>query len=324
MPKPYTHLTTHDRDLIAVLHTQGHTLRAIARLIDRDHTTIIRELARNAAPIYQNAYLPHRASARAKTRWKNAHQRPRLPHPRLQAYLRSRLSARWSPELIAGRWSLQHPEMPVSHEAIYQWVYTDARDLIPYLVRAHRKRFPRGHSRTHKTSHIPNRMSITERPKTVERRQTLGHWESDTAVSRQSLAALLAVVERTSRYTRLARLPRKEAHAVSVALNRRLAYYPSRVRQTLTYDNGSENVEHERTNAVLGTQSYFCTPYHSWEKGTVENTIGLVRRFLPKKTDFARVSHSDVRTLERWLNGRPRKCLNFHTPAEVFRTKRCT
>lgn len=109
-----------------------------------------------------------------------------------------------------------------------------------------------------------------------------------------------------------------------VALNRRLARLPDRLRQSITYDNGSENVEHLRVNTVPGTRSYFCEPYHSWEKGTVENTVGLVRRFLPKKTDFAKVRVGDIKKIEYWLNHRPRKCLNFQTPAEAFKAECCT
>jgi IS30 family transposase len=104
-----------------------------------------------------------------------------------------------------------------------------------------------------------------------------------------------------------------------IGLNRALARYPAALRRTITYDNGTENTDHLQVNAVLGTKSYFCAPYHSWEKGTVENTIGLMRRWLPKKTDFATVSPRQVKTIERWINHRPRKCLNYKTPAETFR-----
>ena len=107
---------------------------------------------------------------------------------------------------------------------------------------------------------------------------------------------------------------------MSVALTRRLSRYPKALRLSITYDNGSENTEHVRTNRILGTRSYFCEPFHSWERGTVENTIGLVRRFFPKKTDFAKISKNKIKSVERWLNHRPRKCLGFKTPAEVFRS----
>lgn len=138
-------------------------------------------------------------------------------------------------------------------------------------------------------------------------------------ISRASAPALQVAVERKTRLAKVTKLPRKESHAMSVALNRRLARYSKAVRRTITYDNGSENHEHMRTNRVLGTRSYFCEPYHSWERGTVENTIGLVRRFFPKKTNFARISKNKVHSVEHWLNNRPRKCLGFKTPAETFK-----
>jgi IS30 family transposase len=155
----------------------------------------------------------------------------------------------------------------------------------------------------------------------VQKRLEVGHWETDTAVSRKSAVVLQITVERKARYTRLAKLKRRGSHEMSVALTRRLSRYAKAMRLSITYDNGTENTKHLRTNRILGTRSYFCEPYHSWERGTVENTIGLVRRFFPKKTDFATISKSRIQSVERWLNNRPRKCLGFKTPAEVFKAE---
>lgn len=319
MRKTYTHLTAEDRDVIAVLRSEGRSLRKVAEAIGRDPGTLSRELRRNAPPVHVGYYLPHKAQERAERRNCESHRRPRLKEERVRRFVERKLRSGWSPELIAGRLPTWFPSLSVSHEAIYQWVYAEARHLISFLVRHHRRRFPRGHSRKHRKPHIPNRVSISERPAGARHRSETGHWETDTAGSRKSRAALQVSVERRARYAKLAGLPSREAREMRVALNRRLSRYPRRVRKSITYDNGSENVEHERVNAVLGTRSYFCEPYHSWEKGTVENTIGLVRRFLPKTTDFATISGKDLRKIERWLNNRPRKCLNFKTPAEVFR-----
>jgi IS30 family transposase len=128
-----------------------------------------------------------------------------------------------------------------------------------------------------------------------------------------------ALVERKSRFSKLGKLDRKTAHQMSRSLNRTLCRFPKNCRLSLTYDNGTENTNHLETNHALGTKSFFCAPFHSWEKGTVENTIGLVRRHLLKKTDLAKVSIKELKAIERWLNNRPRKCLGFKTPAEVFR-----
>ena len=320
MPTTYQHLSSHERDLLAVLRSRGHSLRQIARRLGRDPGTISRELHRNAPPIYTGYYLAHKAHQRSEERNCRSRTRQRLKTARLRRYVANRLRHGWSPELIAGRLRLRGTGPAISHEAIYQWLYADARHLIPCLVRAHRRRKPRGYSRRHTRSHIPARVSIRQRPARVGARRERGHWETDTMISRCSAAALQVTVERTARYARLAKLPAKEARAMSVALTRRLSRYPTGWRRSLTYDNGSENTEHERTNRVLGTRSYFCEPYHSWERGTVENTIGLVRRFFPKRTDLAQVSKSRVQSVERWLNHRPRKCLGFKTPAEVFKS----
>ena len=319
MPTTYNHLSSHERDLLAVLRSQGHTLRQIARTLGRDPGTISRELRRNAPPIYTGYYLAHKAHTRATERARRTRTHRRLHTARLRCYVGDRLRHGWSPELIAGRWRRRHPDRPISHEAIYQWVYAEACQLLPCLVRAHRTRKRRGYSRRHQTSHIPGRVSIRQRPASVLARRRIGHWETDTAISRQSLHALQVTVERKTRYTRLAQLPKKGAREMSVALTRRLSRYPHGLRRSLTYDNGSEHTEHRRTNQVLGTRSYFCEPFHSWERGTVENTIGLVRRFFPKRTDFATISKSRIQSVERWLNHRPRKCLGFQTPAEVFK-----
>jgi IS30 family transposase len=138
-------------------------------------------------------------------------------------------------------------------------------------------------------------------------------------MARVSKAAVNVLVERTTRLTKLSRLPRRTAHETSVAIVRSLSHLPSRLRRTITYDNGAENVEHHRTNRKLNTLSFFCEPFHSWEKGTVENTIGLVRRFYPKKTNFDRVSVKELKRVERWLNNRPRKVLHYDTPRERYR-----
>lgn len=324
MPKSYQHLSQRERDMIAVLRSRGESLRAIARRLQRDPATISRELKRNSPPVHRGYYLPHKAGARATARWQTTHRRPRLKSARLLAYVRQRLLAGWSPELISGRLKRLDLGGRVSHETIYRWIYAEARDLIRCLARSHRRRLPRGHSRKHRRCHIPGRIPITRRPRRVNARRQAGHWEVDTAVSRRGPAVLAVAAERKTRYTRICRLKRKTARALAVALNRTLAQYPARLRLSLTYDNGSENTEHRHVNAVLGTRSFFCAPFHSWEKGTVENTIGLVRRFFPKGTDFTRLPVRAIKRVERWLNHRPRKCLDYQTPAEALRRECCT
>lgn len=310
-----------ERDVIAVLYERGESISAIARVLKRDKGTVSREVRRNRSAVY-NVYLPHKAQQRAETRNIESHRRQRLKNGIIRKYVVAKLKIGWSPEQIAGRIPNRYHDYGISHEAIYQFVYDKherkENDLVPYLAWSHRKRWKRGHSHKHRKTHIPDRISINSRPDYINKRKQLGHWEADTVVSRQSSAALCVLTERMTRLTKISLLTRKGAHELRVAINRRLCHYPKHVKRTLTYDNGSENVEHSFINHVLGTKSYFCNPYHSWEKGTVENTIGIIRRYLPKKTDFATISPLHVRTIERRMNNRPRKCLNFKTPIENF------
>jgi IS30 family transposase len=324
MPKTYKQLNPNERDILAVLKSKGKSLREIASILKRSPSTLSRELKRNAPPIYTGYYLSHKAQGRADRRKRESHQRQRLKNDFIRQYVEKRLSLGWSPELIAGRLAIDHPGLSISHEAIYQWVYQDATHLILSLVRAHRKRKHRGYSRKHKKSHIPERISIKKRPKAVLKRLHIGHWETDTIICRKSYQAVQVTVERKARYTKMAKLKTKTARAMSIALTRRLSRYPRKLRLSITYDNGPENAEHLRTNKILGTSSYFCEPFHSYERGTVENTIGLVRRFLPKKTNLANISQDHLTKIEYWLNKRPRKCLAFKNPAEVFKAECCT
>lgn len=247
-----------------------------------------------------------------------------MKNPRVRGYVRTRLRAGWSPELTAGRWSKLHPESSISHEAIYQWVYSEAHELIQCLARGHKRRLRRGYSRRHKKAHIPNKIPLSKRPAIINRRREVGHWETDTVVSRQSLTSLQVTTERKTRYTKITKLTRKTASEMKRAHLLRFARMDAALVKSFTYDNGSENTDHKLVNKTLNTTSYFCEPYHSWEKGTVENTIGLIRRFLPKKTDFATIGSKELKRIEYWLNNRPRKCLKFNTPAEALQRERCT
>ena len=315
MYRKYKHLTEEERDMIAVLKAKGIPLSGIGQKIGRHKSTIFRELYRNAPPIPKGYYLSHKAQERAKNRWADTHKRERLKNQEVRKYVEIGLRKGWSPEIIAGRLSIDRSGNSISHEAIYQYIYEERKELIGYLVRRHKKRMKRGHSRKHQKSHIPNRVSISERPDVVDKRERIGDWESDSMVSGQSKVAVNVLADRKSRVTLINLLSQKTASETKWAIIQSLIKYPA---YTITYDNGSENTEHEGINKVLDITSYFCRPYHSWEKGTVENTIGLIRRWLPKKTDLAQVSKVKIMEIESWLNNRPRKCLSYKTPLEVF------
>jgi len=319
--RTYTHLSLEERDRLAILRAEGVSVNEIARRLKRNKSTISRECKRNAGPVYAS-YGGGSADRRARQRRSHASRRERLKSPRLRAYVRRKLHLGWTPEQIAGCVSDALPGLSISHEAIYQYIYHPMvrrqENLVAYLPRAHWKRQQKGHRHTHRDPHIPERVSISKRPDYIEHRQQLGHWENDLIISRRSHAALNILVERKSRFTKIVKVAHHTPHDTRCAITRILSRYPRRARRSITYDNGHENLHHLKVNAVLGTTSYFCEPYHSWEKGTVENTVGLVRRVFPKKTDFARVPIQDIKRLERRLNNRPRKILYFKTPKEVF------
>lgn len=318
MKTSYRHLSIEERDRLAVYRSKGMSLRKIASLLGRSHSTVVREIKRNAPPIRTGYYLAHKAESRAVTRRKLASSRKRLKSRRIRSYVAKMIRKAWSPELIAGRIKFFKWTERISPEAIYQWIYLDESKLISYLTRANRKRKKRGYSRKHSKSHIPGRIAIEERPAGAQNRSRFGHWEADTITSRASRPVIQILVERKARYSILNKLPDRKAASMRKTMNKSMCKLPKSLLKTFTYDNGVENTEHQLTNATLGTRSYFCAPYTSQEKGTVENTAGLVRRFFPKRTNFDKISHKQVKRVEKWLNNRPRKCLDYFTPAEVF------
>lgn len=326
MNQSYTHLSPAERDAIAFLHAQGASLRNIAIKVKRTPSTISRELQRNSSA-ERSIYHALGAQTRAGERQTQAHQRPRLKHSRIRSYVLRHLKQGWSPEQIAGRLSIDHSDLHISHEAIYQFLYDPALrqqdNLVPYLARAHRHRQRKGHRHTHRNLHIPYRTGIEQRPAHILTRRQFGHWESDSVISRQSASALNVLVERKTRFTKITKMTRRSARQTRLALTRALNHLPWSACRTITYDNGPENVDHQLTNDILGCRSFFCTPFHSWERGTNENTIGLIRRVFPKKTNFDLISSRDIAIIQQRLNTRPRKCLSFNSPTEVFQ-KCCT
>jgi IS30 family transposase len=321
MKNTYTHLSCEERDKIAFLRAKEVSQNKVAQIIGRSKGTISRELRRNGSPVYE-VYLPHKAQERAQHRKRESGKRDRLKNVTTRQYVIDKLKIGWSPEQITGRLSIDYPGLTISHEAIYQFVYNPGirqkTDLVGYLAWSYQKRRKRGQSKKHRRSHIPSRISIDKRPKHIAKRKQPGHWEIDTVVSRASKVTLAVMTERKSRLVKIAGIRQRSAAELCKAIKRQLGQYPQKMRLTLTYDNGSENTGHERVNKALGTRSYFCNPYHSWEKGCVENAVGLIRRYLPKKTDFATVNKERIKDIETMLNTRPRKCLGYKTPLEIF------
>lgn len=320
MAKEYDHLTLSERDKITTMLYEHKSIGKIALALGRSKSTVSREIKRNASPEYQ-LYLSHRAHGRSEERRKQTRSRPRLKNKQIVSFVEAKLQEGWSPEQIAGRLPKEHPGLTISHEAIYQYIYhpkTPSRlEMIGLLRRAHRKRKAKGVGRSVRKTKIPNRTSIEQRPSFVETRKQAGHWEGDSLVSRKSLVALNSLVERKSRLLKLTKLPRKSAFHTVDAVVKRLKDLPPEARRTLTMDNGTENAGHQQITADIGTQCYFAHPYASWERGTNENTNGLIRWYLPKGTDFNTITEKQIAQIESSLNNRPRKCLGFKTPFEV-------
>jgi IS30 family transposase len=218
-----------------------------------------------------------------------------LANPVIRAYVQSHLvNDGWTPEAISGRLPIDHPGRSTNYESIYQWIYQERRDPIAYLPKAHKKRHKRLAGKKNRCSKIPHRVDISERPPHIEGREQAGHWEVDTVVSRQSAFCVAVLVERKTRFVLVIRMKDKSARSMRRALEKALSRLPPRLRRTITYDNGLENALHELINKALGTKSYFCKPYHRWEKGSIENRNGILRRYFPKKHNWALTTQKEL------------------------------
>ena len=320
MRKKYRHLSLAERESIIEMLWEEKTISYIATALGRDKSTLSRELRRNTSPIYR-CYMPHRAQERAKEHRRHASQRVRLKNDRIRSYVISKLKEDWSPEIIAGRIRIDCPGLSISHEAIYQYLYhpktPNRHELIACLRHAHRRRKKRGLGRKERKTKIPNRIPIDARPPSVDTRRQFGHWEGDALVSRKSVAALNSLVERKSRLLQLTKLERKGASETAQAMINRLISFRKNALRTLTLDNGTENVLHQEITQATGIRCFFCHPYRAWERGTNENIHSLIRWYLPKGTDFAKITEEQIAWIESRINHRPRKCLGFKTPLEV-------
>jgi IS30 family transposase len=229
-----------------------------------------------------------------------------------------KISKGWSPEQISGRIVLDNEDWSINHESIYQFLYSERSDLIKHLRQGRKRRLKKGQAKNKRCVRVPDRTMIDERPAYINERKVYGHWEADTMISRKSKPCVMGVLERKSGYCILEKLSGKTAPEMHRGLVERLSSLPGKLVKTITYDNGTENVLHKETNEELRTDSYFCNPYHSWEKGSVENLFGLVRQYLLKGSDLDKISKYGLKAIQNQLNNRPRKRLGYKTPAEVF------
>lgn len=319
----YTHITLHERERIGLLLARGTKMSSIARRVGRHPTTLRREV-RRSRPFFLG-YSPLRAEKHAALERRRSRRRKKLDTPVLWELVQEKLRLRWSPEQIAQylkKTYAHDTNMQVSHETIYTYIYVLPRgalrkELISYLRQGRRGRQRRKRD-TDERGKIPNMISIHERPKEVADRSVPGHWESDLIIGKQNRSAIGTLVERTTRTTIIVPLPAKDALSVRKAFARTVKRLPKEMCVSLTHDRGSEMYQHELFTNDTKVQVYFADPQSPWQRGTNENTNGLIRDFFPKGTDFNKVSRKELKHVQNLLNERPRKTLDWRTPKEAF------
>ncbi len=318
------HLTLSEREEIRAGLSAKMSIRDIARALNRSPSTISREVQRNRGRRYYKAVdANNRANRMAK--------RPKAclleRNSRLRELVLEKLELKWSPEQISGwlkRTMPRQKAMQISAETIYKTLYFRSRSalhhlLVKHLRRSHSLRHGKRHTRKGErgTINIVNGISIHERSRHIDNRRTFGHWEGDL-VSGTNNSHIATLVDRKSRYTIILKLSGKDAGSVNQAITEKFKTLPRKLRQSLTWDRGMELAKHLEFTANTGVKVYFCDPQSPWQRGTNENTNGLIRQYFPKKTCLAQYSQQELDKVAAQLNSRPRKTLKFKTPKEVI------
>ena len=323
----YHRLTADEREEISRMLVQRCSFRDIARQLGRNVSTISNEV--NGGGCNRHTYRAARAHRRAQrnSRKRKVNKRKIRLNSKLKRYVHLKLRVCWSPKQIAQTLKREYPDdttMRVSPEAIYTYIYILPRgalkkELLSCLRRGHRRRRRRNGNQNRSVERkIEDMISIEERPEAVADRIVPGHWEGDLIVGKNRQSYLGTLVERTTRSTILVPLPNKQASEVRKAFARTVKRLPKHLRLSLTYDQGWEMAEHKLFTKDTRVNVYFAHPASPWERGTNENTNGLIRQFFPKGTDFTKVSRYRIKRAQHLLNGRPRKTLDWRTPYEAF------
>jgi IS30 family transposase len=322
----YHHLTLRERGKIELMLKQGRSSAAIARELGYDGSSIRREIGRNTSPGGYDALVAQR---RYDERRKACRPKGRLAYEPLREAVAEQIAEnKLSPELAAGRLRMQFPDDPrmhVCHETIYRAIYTNHHlldFLLEFLVQARPKRRKRGQGKTRRGPRIPNRVGIDERPAIVQGRRQVGHWEGDLVVGNHQDGFILTLVERVSRMLRAVKTATKRPAEVCRAVIHALLDRPVSWVRTITFDNGTEFRDHQIITEQLGAQVYFADPYSAYQRGSNEQVNGLLRRYLPKGTSFKDLTQHELDEIVEEINCRPRKCLGFQTPNEVFQLNR--
>lgn len=323
----YQHFTIEEREKIQELLWQKSSIRHIAATLGRSPSSVSRELKRNYH-LARKQYVPRASHERALAYRTHRGRTQRLKNDRIRTYAIAHLKQRWSPEQIAGKMKEEIGEA-ISYEAIYQFIYAQIHrdgwgylnpgheDLRSFLRRRKKRRTPKG-TRRGLRCFKPKGASIDSRPQIVESRRRLGDWESDSMESIDHKPGINTLVERKSGLVLITRLTDKSAGATAAAITNRLKLFGEEVKRTITFDNGPENSDWQSVEEQTGVKTFFAHPYHSWERGTNENTNGLIRDYFPKKTDFDTISDEELAFVEGQLNTRPRKRLGWLNPINVM------
>ena len=332
--RDFSHFDLNDRVQIEINYSRGKSLAQIAKLFGkrRSKSSVSREIDGRPSK-GRGRYKAYQANSKALSRDKHRGKRERLKNETVRKYVRDKMKLGWSPEQIAIRLPLDHKGETISYEAIYQFVYAQVgrggngqvkdgcEDLRQYLPRRHTRRSKKGLRRAQKMERMSALPSIEHRPMSVDTREEIGHFEDDTIVSRQSPVRIKSINERVCGIVLLGRMKDGTSEESTRVVCERLSGIPSPYLKTLTRDRGTENFGWEKIEDILPLKVYFAHPYCSHERGSNENLNGLVRRFFPKKTDFAKVSDEEIKRVEYLLNTRPRKRFGGKTPLEVLLEK---
>lgn len=323
--KKHRRLTLKERVQIETLLNEKYSKSYIAKTLNRARSTIGREINKWVIN-KEDKYDAELAHWNAKDDYANKRNRDKIStHSLLRFFVYKGLLSNWTPEQISGRLKELYPNDPImtiSHEAIYRHIYTRPqaslnKKLIQLLVRKKTRRIP-SKKRRGKGSVILNQVSIDHRPKHIELRQEAGHWEGDLVIGKDNKSAIGTIVERKTRFTLILKLSSKNAEEVAEVFSKMLNQLNSEFKKSMTYDNGVEMARHEKITKKTGMKIYFAHPYSSWERGTNENTNGLIRRYLPKGTNFNQISENQLQIIQQKLNNRPRKILGYKTPLEMM------
>lgn len=323
----YKHISIEEREKIQIMLWEKQSIRSMAKIFGRSPASISREINRNI-PALHRRYTPRLAHERAMLHRTRRGREERLKNGDIWQYVTYHLKKRWSPEQISGRIEIDLGEK-ISHEAIYQFIYHQiyqkgwgylkpgCEDLRIFLRRRRKRRMRKG---LRKPQRMPSfqGVSIDLRPSIVDTRSRIGDWEGDTVESLNHKPGINTCVDRKTGLVLITKLKDKKSYSTVEAISDRMKHIPKKAKHTITFDNGSENSDWKAIETNTEMKTYFAHQFHSWERGTNENTNGLIRNYFPKKTDFTIIKEEELSFVERELNNRPRKRLGWQTPLEAM------